>query len=112
MAGICRSAIREIPKNSEVRDLSRPAAGARIIQNETASSGTEAPRLNAPVGACDCHHHIYDAVRFPPPPQASAPVQRNARVEEYRLLQRRIGSIRDGVVTPSPYGRDRGWPRT
>jgi predicted TIM-barrel fold metal-dependent hydrolase len=70
------------------------------------SSGREAPTLKAPVGVCDCHHHIYDAVRFPPPPQATAPVQRNARVEEYRLLQRRIGTTRDVVVTPSAYVTD------
>jgi len=66
------------------------------------SSGTELPKLKAPALACDCHHHIYDTARF-------APVQRpepNARVTEYRLLQRRIGTTRDVVVTPSAYGTD------
>jgi predicted TIM-barrel fold metal-dependent hydrolase len=66
------------------------------------SSGTEPPKLKAPALACDCHHHIYDTARF-------APVQRpepNARVAEYRLLQRRIGTTRDVVVTPSAYGTD------
>lgn len=87
------------------------AAGALHVKESRAqepvpnSSGTEAPKLKAPVGVCDCHHHIYDAVRFPPPP-TSVPVQRNARVEEYRLLQRRLGTIRDVVVTPSAYGMD------
>ncbi len=28
------------------------------------SAGTATPQLKAPAGACDCHHHIYDA-RFP-----------------------------------------------
>src|SRR5262249_50290405 len=66
------------------------------------SVGTESPKLTAPAGACDCHHHIYDAVRFPPkePAPQSQPVtdryvQRiveNGRVEEYKLLQRRIGT--------------------
>ena len=28
------------------------------------SVGTELPKLKAPPGACDCHHHIYDAMRF------------------------------------------------
>ena len=70
------------------------------------SAGTDAPRLKAPANACDCHHHIYDAVRFPPPPQATVPVQQNARVEDYRRLQRRIGTTRDVVVTPSAYVTD------
>jgi predicted TIM-barrel fold metal-dependent hydrolase len=66
------------------------------------SSGTAPAKLKAPAGACDCHHHIYDAVRFPPP-QAGARILQNARVEEYRLLQRRIGTSRNVVVTPAAY---------
>jgi predicted TIM-barrel fold metal-dependent hydrolase len=65
------------------------------------SSGTEPAKLKAPAGACDCHHHIYDAARFPV--KASVQVVPNARVEEYRLLQRRLGISRDIVVTPTPY---------
>jgi D-galactarolactone isomerase len=70
------------------------------------SAGTTAPRLKAPQNACDCHHHIYDAVRFPQPPQATAPLLPNARVEEYRLLQRRLQTMRSVVVTPSAYATD------
>ena len=66
------------------------------------SSGTEAPKLKAPPGACDCHHHIYDPARFPPS-RPSAQQVPNARVEDYRLLQRRLGVSRDIVVTPTPY---------
>jgi D-galactarolactone isomerase len=66
------------------------------------SSGTEPAKLKAPAGACDCHHHIYDEVRFPPP-QPGARILQNARVEEYRLLQRRIGTSRNVVVTPAAY---------
>lgn len=68
------------------------------------SSGTEAPRLKAPANACDCHIHIYDE-RFPP----SGPTTRlvtNARVEQYRLLQKRIGTTRTVIVTPSAYATD------
>lgn len=65
------------------------------------SSGTERPKLKAPPLACDCHHHIYDtrftAVQRPEP---------SASVKEYRLLQRRLGTTRDIVVTPSAYGTD------
>jgi D-galactarolactone isomerase len=67
------------------------------------SSGTETAKLRAPANACDCHHHIYDAVRFPPAQPGAEP---NARVAEYRLLQRRIGTTRDVVVTPRPYLTD------
>jgi len=66
------------------------------------SAGTEAPKLKAPPGACDCHHHIYDPARFPPS-RPSAQQVPNARVEDYRLLQRRLGLGRDIVVTPTPY---------
>jgi D-galactarolactone isomerase len=65
------------------------------------SSGTEAPRVKAPANACDCHHHIYDA-RFPFA-QPGARMVPNARVPDYRLLQRRIGTSRSVVVTPAPY---------
>jgi predicted TIM-barrel fold metal-dependent hydrolase len=66
------------------------------------SSGSALATLKAPVGACDCHHHIYDPSRFPPsrPEVQQVP---NARVEDYRLLQRRIGTTRNIVVTPAPY---------
>jgi D-galactarolactone isomerase len=67
------------------------------------SSGTEAAKLKAPALACDCHHHIYDAVRFPPKKADAARIIPDARVEEYRLLQRRIGIGRNIVVTPAAY---------
>ena len=67
------------------------------------SAGTELPKLKAPALACDCHHHIYDAVRFPP---VEAGLEPNSRVAEYRLLQRRIGTTRNVVVTPRAYATD------
>jgi predicted TIM-barrel fold metal-dependent hydrolase len=68
------------------------------------SAGTERPSLQAPPGATDCHHHIYDA-RFQPDPKAvlkPAP----ATVADYRLFQKRIGTSRNVVVQPSTYGVD------
>ena len=77
---------------------------ARAAQNAVPnSSGTEKPRLKAPANACDCHHHIYDTARFSPVQSGAIP---NARVAEYRLLQRRIGTTRNVIVTPRPYGTD------
>src|SRR5258708_14987724 len=65
------------------------------------SAGTDAPKLKVPPGACDCHHHIYDA-RFP----FSRPWARmvaDSHVPDYRLLQRRLGISRNIVVTPTPF---------
>ncbi len=70
------------------------------------SAGTEAPKLKVPAGSCDCHHHIYDPARFPQPAEAKSPIWPNARVQEYRLLQQRLGTSRDVVVTPSAYATD------
>jgi len=66
------------------------------------SSGTEAPRFKAPANACDCHFHIYDP-RFTPAGSAKRLVA-NASVKEYRLHQKRIGTTRGVIVTPSAYG--------
>ena len=80
-------------------------AAASSTENQAPnSSGSEAPRLKAPANACDCHIHIYDD-RFPPPGPTKRLVT-NARVEEYRLLKKRIGTTRTVVVTPSPYATD------
>jgi predicted TIM-barrel fold metal-dependent hydrolase len=69
------------------------------------SSGSAAPKLAAPVNACDCHMHIYDGERFPPSRPESR-MQANARVADYRLLQKRIGTTRTVVVSPAAYGTD------
>jgi D-galactarolactone isomerase len=80
--------------------------GALAQKSVPNSAGTENPKLKAPNGACDCHHHIYDSARFPQPAQAKTPIQPNARVQEYRLLKQRLGITRDVVVTPSAYATD------
>ena len=81
--------------------LAAPSSTEHPVPN---SSGTEAPGLRAPANACDCHMHIYDD-RFPPPGPAKRLVTK-ARVEEYRLLKKRIGTTRTVVVQPSPYATD------
>jgi D-galactarolactone isomerase len=95
------------------RTFMQGAAGVAALTAARASSaeaqvavpnsvGTELPKLKAPPGACDCHHHIYDAMRFPPK-DPGPQFQPNGRVEEYRLLQRRIGTTRNVIVTPAAY---------
>ena len=68
------------------------------------SLGTEPPKLKAPPNACDCHMHIYDS-RFPVSPTAKIRPS-DATVDDYRLFQKRIGTTRNVVVTPSTYGTD------
>lgn len=74
------------------------------IQQVPFSSGIGRPQLIAPANACDCHMHIYDS-RFPPSPHwKKRPLE--ATVDDYRLFQKRIGTTRTVVVTPSTYGID------
>ena len=68
------------------------------------SSGSWAPRLTAPVAACDCHIHIYDP-RFTATRPGSR-LTREATVADYRKLQSRLGSSRTVVVQPAAYGFD------
>src|SRR5262249_328107 len=65
------------------------------------SSGTEAPKLQAPPDACDCHMHIYNG-RYPVAPTATLRPP-DANVADYRLLQKRIRTSRNVVVQPSTY---------
>ena len=80
------------------------ASAAQTQQAVPWSAGTEAPKLKAPPNACDCHMHIYDS-RFPVAPNAKLRPP-DATVDDYRLLQKRIGATRTVVVTPSTYGTD------
>lgn len=68
------------------------------------SAGTAAPRTALPAGACDCHVHVYDQ-RFPVAPGARL-LPPDASARDYRALQRRIGTTRVVLVTPSTYGTD------
>jgi predicted TIM-barrel fold metal-dependent hydrolase len=69
------------------------------------SSGRNRPLLHAPANACDCHHHIYDPVRFPYTPDDTRN-QPPATVDVYKMLQKRLGTSRDVMVQPSAYGTD------
>jgi len=54
--------------------------------------------------ACDCHMHVYDS-RYPAAPGATL-LPPDATVSAYRAVQRRQGTTRTVVVTPSTYGLD------
>ena len=68
------------------------------------SAGTAVTSTPLPVGACDCHIHVYDArvsavagAMLHPP---------DASIADYRKVQQRMGSQRAVLVTPSTYGAD------
>lgn len=69
------------------------------------SSGRSYPRYEIPENACDCHHHIYDPVRFPYVPTDTRN-QPPSTVDCYRLLQKRLRIKRNVIVQPSAYGTD------
>jgi D-galactarolactone isomerase len=73
------------------------------VQQVPNSTGTAPPKLAAPANACDCHHHIYDAARFPMAPTPGRPPPSNGTVADYRLLQKRIGTSRNVIVQPRNY---------
>ena len=99
---------RDFMKAAGVLAMTAAASGlgmrAARAQQVPYSSGTEAPRLKAPANACDCHMHIYDA-KYPTAPSATLKPP-DALVADYKLLQHRIGTTRNVIVTPSTYGTD------
>jgi D-galactarolactone isomerase len=93
--------------------LKAAAAGAAVTalgshlaeaQQVKWSEGTEAPKLKAPPNACDCHHHIYGSQYKVDPRSTLRPA--DATVEDYRALQKRIGTSRNVIVQPSTYGTE------
>jgi D-galactarolactone isomerase len=99
---------RQLLKTAAATSLAAAAttAGARsaTAQQVPWSSGTELPKLKAPANACDCHQHIYDS-RYPISPKATLKPA-DATVADYKLLQKRLGTSRNVIVTPSTYGTD------
>jgi predicted TIM-barrel fold metal-dependent hydrolase len=79
--------------------------GEAIAQQVPFSSGTQPPKLKAPANSCDCHIHIFDK-RFPASPHWKGQPVEDATVAAYRLFQKRVGTNRVVVVTPSTYGID------
>jgi D-galactarolactone isomerase len=99
---------RRLMKTAGAMALAAAAGAVRtdqaFAQQVPWSSGTESPKLKAPANACDCHMHIYDA-KYPADPKATLKPA-DALVADYKLLQKRIGTSRNVVVTPSTYGTD------
>jgi D-galactarolactone isomerase len=61
------------------------------------------PRVVAPAGACDTHIHVYDAAA---PRAPGTPMPGTFTVDDYLVVQRRLGLSRVVVVQPNAYGDD------
>src|SRR3954468_11142847 len=102
----------ELERREVLQGLGAVTLGAAVLRRSPVlaqhqvpwSAGTEAPKLKAPENACDRHMHIYDS-RFPIAPSATLKPA-DAKADDYRMLQKRIGTTRNVVVQPSTYGTD------
>jgi predicted TIM-barrel fold metal-dependent hydrolase len=95
-----RDVLKAVSAAAAIAALPRPARAQAVKW----SAGSEAPKLRAPANTTDCHHHIYNA-KYPVDPKATLRPG-DALVEDYRALQRRIGTTRHVLVQPSTYGTD------
>lgn len=68
-------------------------------------SGRNFPSYEIPFNACDCHHHIYDPVRFPYI-SCDTRNQPPADVNAYILLKNKLQLTRNVIVQLSAYGLD------
>lgn len=62
------------------------------------------PTLIAPPGACDTHMHVYEPGYGMAPTALQPPP--DGRLEDYRLVQERLGLERVVIVQPTTYGDD------
>src|SRR2546430_698294 len=95
---------REVLKGVSAAALVGVSARPAAAQAVKWSAGTEGPKLKAPAHATDCHHHVYNA-KFPVDPRSTLRPG-DALVDDYRALQKRIGTARNVLVQPSTYGTD------
>jgi D-galactarolactone isomerase len=100
---------REFIKGASLVALCAGASGVSIpggyAQQVPNSVGTNPPKLKAPANATDCHMHTYDPARFAMPPNPRAAPSK-ATAEDYKLLQKRIGTTRVVIVQPRNYATD------
>src|SRR4030081_2350716 len=100
---------RTLIKAASMVAMAAATSGVSVRSSEAQqvpnSFGTEPAKLKAPANASDCHMHIYDP-RFAEPNPRPGLNPKNATVQDYRLLQKRIGTTRVVVVTPRNYATD------
>ena len=81
-----------------------PPMAAAQAEEVRWSSGSEKPRFVPPPGATDCHFHTYD--KNYPAMKGATLLPDDALPDDYRALQRRIGTTRGVIIQPSTYGTD------
>ena len=81
-----------------------PGVSAAQAEEVRWSTGTEKARFVAPPGATDCHFHTYD--KNYPVMKGATLLPDDALPEDYRALQRRLGTSRGVIIRPSTYGTD------
>jgi predicted TIM-barrel fold metal-dependent hydrolase len=96
-----RRAVLAMVSGASAAGLAASVSGA-AAQQVRWSEGTEPAKIKAPPNAADCHHHIYSS-RFKIDPNSRARPG-DASVNDYALLQKRIGTSHNVVVQPSTYG--------
>ena len=68
---------------------------------------THPPNTKLPVGACDCHMHIYgDPSKFPAAPDSPFRPVQGGSIDAYMQVRAILGLTRALVVQPSAYGTD------
>lgn len=98
---------REVLKAAGLCAASAGIGSGRARAEDTVpfSSGTAPPKTSVPPNACDSHIHIF-STRFPASPHWKGEPVVDSDVAAYRRLQKRLGTSRVVVVTPSTYGTD------
>ncbi|SDF60931.1 amidohydrolase family protein [Sporomusa acidovorans] len=104
-AGLTLVGLSTFNYNSVLAAVKSPEASVAGDLQVPFSAGRKRPTIKVTANACDCHHHIYDPIRFPYVPQDMRN-QPPATVDAYRLLQKRLGLTRNVIVNPSAYGTD------
>lgn len=65
-----------------------------------------APAFAVPVGACDCHTHVFGPAARYPFAHGRAYTPGDASIDDLLALHRHLGIARVVIVHPSPYGAD------
>lgn len=68
------------------------------------SAGSNPPVIDVPIGACDCHMHVFDDAS--PPAPSAVLTHPTAGLVAYRRVHERLGLRRHVIVQPSVYGLD------
>jgi D-galactarolactone isomerase len=86
------------------REVLKGVSAAALVGVHAGPAAAQAVKWSM---ATDCHHHVYNT-KFPVDPKATLRPA-DALVEDYRALQKRIGTTRNVLVQPSTYGTDNRW---